>query len=237
MKTTVWNKILWGIGIVGCLALIAGAAAHRLNIGWTEAIGVATGLWCVALVMRNNVWNFPIGLVNNVFFIVLFFQARLFNDMTLQIVFFVLGVAGWYSWVYGGQEKTPLPISRATPAMLVATGAAVIIATPLLMRLSQSLHGATPFWDALTTAISLGAQFLLNGKRLENWWFWMLADAIYVPLYASRGLGLTSALFAIFLLLCIAGLRAWQRELAQRDGNLPQKEEYREAAAPIPPPF
>lgn len=192
---------------------MVGAIAHRLPIKWTEALGFVTGLWCVALVMRNNVWNFPIGLLNNAFFVVLFFQSRLFNDMTLQVVFFVLGVAGWYQWVYGGEKRTVLPISRATPALLAATAVGIVLATPLLMRLSQSLHGATPFLDALTTAISLGAQFLLNGKRLENWWLWMLADVIYVPMYASRGLGLTAALYALFLVLCVAGLRAWQREL------------------------
>lgn len=242
MKKATWNTGLWAIGSVGCAALIAGAAANRLPISWTEALGFATGLWCVALVMRNNVWNFPIGLLNNAFFVVLFFQYRLLNDMTLQIVFFVLGVMGWYQWVYGGKTRTPLPISRATPAMLVGTGTAILVATPLLMRLSQTLGGAAPFWDALTTAISLGAQFLLNGKRLENWWFWILADAIYVPLYASRGLGLTAALYALFLLLCVAGLRAWQRELLpegpNRDEDLASENDYQESgASPIPPPF
>jgi nicotinamide mononucleotide transporter len=213
MKTATWNTIAWAVGIALCLGLMAGAATHRLPLNWTEALGFVTGLWCVALVMRNNVWNFPIGLLNNVFFVALFFQARLFNDMTLQIVFFVLGAWGWYAWVYGGQERTPLPISRATSGMLLCTAGAIVVATPLLMRLSQALGGAAPFWDALTTAISLGAQFLLNGKRLENWWLWMLADLIYVPLYASRGLGLTAALYALFFALCVAGLRAWKREV------------------------
>ena len=215
MKTATWtwNTTAWSIGTLGCAALIAGALTHALPISWAEALGVATGLWCVALVMRNNVWNFPIGLLNNLFFIALFFQARLFNDLTLQIVFFGLGVQGWYLWVYGGRERTPLAVARATPQMLLWTGAAIVVATPLLLRLSQALNGAAPFWDALTTAISLGAQFLLNGKRVENWWLWMVADLIYVPLYASRGLGLTAALYALFFALCVAGLRAWQHEL------------------------
>lgn len=163
--------------------------------------------------MRNNVWNFPIGIINNIFFFALFFSERLYNDMTLQIVYFAFGLAGWYSWVYGGRERTPLPISRATPKMLAATVVGIAIATPILMMLSQAFNGAAPLWDALTTAISLGAQFLLNGKRLENWWFWIVADAIYVPLYLSRGLGLTAALFALFLVIAITGLFSWKREV------------------------
>ncbi|RYX83257.1 nicotinamide riboside transporter PnuC [bacterium] len=213
MKKANWGIVLWGIGALGCLALVVGAATHHLPIGWAEAWGFATGLWCVALVMRNNVWNFPIGIINNIFFFALFFSERLYNDMTLQIVYFAFGLAGWYSWVYGGRERTPLPISRATPKMLAATVVGIAIATPILMMLSQAFNGAAPLWDALTTAISLGAQFLLNGKRLENWWFWIVADAIYVPLYLSRGLGLTAALFALFLVIAITGLFSWKREV------------------------
>ena len=65
--------------------------------------------------------------------------------------------------------------------------------------------------------LSLAAQYLLNRKALENWLFWMTADVIYVYLYSSRGLYLTAVLYAVFLLMCVAGLRVWLR--AMREGG------------------
>ena len=42
---------------------------------WTELAGFATGALCVWLVVRRNIWTFPVGIANNVFFIILFLQV------------------------------------------------------------------------------------------------------------------------------------------------------------------
>ncbi len=77
-------------------------------------------------------------------------------------------------------------------------------------------RGHAPFWDALTTAISLAAQFLLNAKRIENWGFWIAADLIYVPLYVVKRLDLTALVYLLFLGLCAAGVTSWR---ALRDSD------------------
>ena len=58
--------------------------------------------------------------------------------------------------------------------------------------------GSASFWDALTTAISLVSQWLLNRKRLESWYVWIVVDVIYIPLYVYKDLYLTAILYARF---------------------------------------
>src|SRR6185369_14229444 len=76
------------------------------TIGITEAWGFVTGGICVWLVVREHVWNWPIGLANNLFFFVLFLHGRLYADMSLQIVYLGLGIYGWLNWVFGGKNHS-----------------------------------------------------------------------------------------------------------------------------------
>jgi nicotinamide mononucleotide transporter len=102
--------------VLGALTVLTGGLALALVLQggatWIEGIAFVTGALCVWLTVKENVWNFPIGLVNVAAFCVVFFRARLFADGSLQVVYFVLGVMGWYLWVFGGEQRTALRIRR-----------------------------------------------------------------------------------------------------------------------------
>lgn len=181
-------------------------------IGVTEAWGFATGGVCVWLVVREHIWNWPLGIANNLVFFVLFLHGRLFEDMGLQVVYLGLGIYGWWNWLHGGRDRGALSISRTTAAEWSALAAAIPLSTLALRELLVAVHDAAPLLDALTTVLSLAAQYLLCHKRLENWWLWIAADLIYVPLYVSRSMPLTAVLYGLFLVMCLFGARAWRRQ-------------------------
>ncbi|MDX3536614.1 nicotinamide riboside transporter PnuC [Streptomyces sp. MB09-01] len=192
------------------------------TMGWTEVLGFATGALCVWLVARQHVANWPIGIANNIFFIVLFAQAGLYADAGLQIVFIALAAYGWWFWTHGGGPGSAeaLPVRRTTRtewAALAAAGAVTVLGLTLL--LSRATDSTVPFWDALTTGLSLVATYGQCRKLVESWWLWIAADLVYIPLYAHKGLYLTSALYAGFLVLCVAGLLGWRRTLPARDAR------------------
>jgi nicotinamide mononucleotide transporter len=113
-------------------------------------------------------------------------------------------------------------VGRVEIGVVVVTGIALTIG---LWRLVHFAGGVSPFWDALTTALSLCAQWLLNRKRLENWFFWIAADVIYIPLYASKGLFLTSILYATFLGMCVIGVWQWRATWRAQRVGAPVEEE------------
>ena len=203
---------IWGMFGVSALVLLLSYRAWW-PIGVAEAWGFVTGGVCVWLIVREHVWNWPVGLANNIFFFVLFLQGRLFADMSLQIVYFGLGIYGWLNWILGGENRTALQISRTTRTEWVALTTAIPLATWVLREILLAVNGAAPLWDSLTTVLSLAAQYLLCRKRFENWFFWIAADVIYVPLYLSRHLPLTAALYAVFLAMCLVGVREWKQSM------------------------
>ena len=175
-----------------------------------ELAGFLTGAACVYLTVKAHIANFPVGLANSAFFLILFFSAGLYADSALQIVYLVLGAVGWWQWAYGGAGRTRLVVGQASSTELVVLVGVVAAATIPLTILLTSAHDIAPFWDALTAALSLAAQWLLNTKKVQTWYFWIAADAIYVPLYFVKDLWLTAIVYVIFLGLCVAGLRAWR---------------------------
>ena len=180
------------------------------HVSVAELAGFLTGGACVWLTVRANIWNFPVGLANSAFFLVLFVSAGLYADSALQVVYLVLGAVGWWQWVHGGAGRTRLEVTRASTAEVGLLSVAVVAATVPLTVLLSAAHDIAPFWDALTTALSLAAQWLLNTKKVQTWHFWMAADAVYVPLYVVKDLWLTAAVYALFLGMCVAGLRSWR---------------------------
>lgn len=188
---------------------------------WIEILGFVTGAVSVILAVRESPWNWIVGIANNVFFFVLFWKSKLYADALLQVVYVVISVYGWWHWVRGGEGNSALTISptrkKTALFLFVLTGFATASMTYLLARFTDS---KVPFWDGLTTALSLTAQFMLSRKLLENWFVWMTADVVYVLLYSYKALYLTGILYAGFLVLCVAGYRGWHKRL--RSASLEQ---------------
>lgn len=206
MNRRFWHKV----ALVSCMLIGATTMAVFEMATWWEAISFVTGAVCVWLTVKQSIWNFPVGLVNVATFCAVFYHSRLFADAGLQVVYFVLGVVGWYLWLYGGEERTRLKVSRASTNELAILIGFMLIGTVGLWQWLERIGGSASFWDAITTSISLASQWLLNRKRLESWVGWILVDVIYVPLYAYKELYLTALLYSVFLTMAIMGFRAWR---------------------------
>lgn len=69
------------LAVLTIATMVVAAIALWLKLTTTlEALSFVTGALCVWLVVRENVWNLPIGLLNVATFSVVFFQSRLVAD-------------------------------------------------------------------------------------------------------------------------------------------------------------
>jgi nicotinamide mononucleotide transporter len=179
---------------------------------WAEILGFLTGAICVYLVAVNRLSNFYWGAANAAFFFILFIEAKFYADAYLQVFYLVMQVVGWLTWMgllKGFSEKRK--IQRISLGGIFAVVGAVALSTAVLRPILAEAHGSYPFFDALTTSMSLAAQLLLSLKYIENWIIWIAADLIYVPLYMTKDLYFTSLLYVIFLAICVKGMIEWQK--------------------------
>jgi len=185
------------------------------HVSISEIFGFITGAASVWLCVKLRTSNWPIGILNDLFFLILFWSAGLYANSGLQILYVVLGAWGWWEWVHGGKDRAPLPVSSTSRREWIALAGATLAGTLLLMWLLRSTTSSTVvFWDSLTAMVSIAATWGQCLKKIESWYLWIAVDVIYVPLYASQHLGLTAVLYVGFMVMCLVGLRDWKRELA-----------------------
>lgn len=219
-EQTLQNRRFFGkyleywVGGLLSVALAGASWAAVVPFSLTESLGFITGAWCVWLTVRQNIWCWPLGIANNIFFIILFLNVQLYGDTFLQVIYIVLGGLGWYWWLHGGAARTELKVGFANKLTLAILAVVVAFSTAGLTMLLQAANGSIPFLDALTTTLSLAAQYLLSRKLMENWYIWITADIIYIGLYIMKGLYLTAGLYVLFIGLCIAGVIEWRKSLA-----------------------
>jgi nicotinamide mononucleotide transporter len=178
-----------------------------------EGFAVVTGAVCVWMLARNQPMGWVVGLASVAAFAVVFYQARLFAEVGIQAFYFVTSLQAINIWLRGGRDRSPRPVGNVSARTAALTAVVVLIATLLTYWLLVTIRGAAPFWDALTTVVSLAAHIYLMWRLVESWILWIVVDVIYIPLYASRGLLLTSALYALFLALAVKGLLTFRKEV------------------------
>lgn len=199
--------------VVMAVGWIVAVATGWTPFSWFETVGVVTGAACVLLTVRRSIWNFPVGIVSSAAYLVFFAEGRLYADAGLQVLFIALGVHGWVAWALGRTNSTP--IRRVPLGELTALAVAFPVAWLALTRLLEYCNGAAPVYDAFVTTLSVVAQWLLNRRYVETWLGWIAVDQVSVVLFWSRGMYPTAVLYALFLVMCVAGLVEWRRTLGE----------------------
>lgn len=172
--------------------------------------------FAIFLAGRNSIHTWWAGIIGCTLFGFLFFDAKLYADVTLQVFFVATSLIGWYQWS-GGKTKDLLPITRTkSTTLLMAIIAGLVVGAGYAMLLHKFTDAYSPGWDTTLLVGSIIGQILLMNRKIENWGFWLLVNTIAVPLFLSRGLYLTSVLYAAYWVHAIIAYRKWKSEMGPK---------------------
>ena len=182
---------------------------------WMEIAGALAGFVYIFLGIKANKWMWPVGLVTSVFYVVVFFDAKFYADMSLQFYYIFISIVGWYWWIKGGKNGKELKISKTNSTLYIKLiTASIIIFFIYAFILVKFTDSQLPYWDSLTTSLSIVASWMLARKLIEQWLLWVLIDLISMFLYIYKGLYPTSILFLIYTVLAIVGYYKWKKDLS-----------------------
>lgn len=171
----------------------------------------------IYLSIKASIYLWPIGLISSLLYIYVYYEAQFYADMGLQFYYAGISIYGWFYWKKNEQKNAESSelrihkIQRATTLKLVFI--TILLFAIIAFILTNFTDSPIPFWDALTTAISITATWMLAKKIIENWIFWIIADFISIILYLNKELYFTAILFIAYTILAFAGYAQWKKSL------------------------
>lgn len=197
-------------------------------LSYIEFIGTVFGLLAVWLATKQKIISWPLGLINVSCFLVLFYQVQLYSGMMLQAFYFVTNIYGWIIWKKQiDNDEAPETLSlkwRLLISLLVIVFTAVL--SWLVIRMPQyypevfQKPASQPYYDAFLAVISIAGQIMLTRRIIDNWYVWIVVNALSVFVFYRQELYLLSIEYFIFLLLAIKGVYDWQLSAKKNTTNM-----------------
>jgi len=205
------------------------------SAAWIEPVATVLGVVAIGLMIRQSVWNFPIGLVQVVLSGIIFYNARFYGEVKLQALYFVMLCYGWAHWLGKGREgrggrlgrpaqpvepaaeEPVLPVTRLSLAWRVGYLVVGVAATLLWGGyMARATDAAAPYRDAFITSFSVLLSFLQVRKKIENWAGWVVVNGVASATYFAAGLYWFGVLYFFFLLLAVSGHVEWMKSYRKR---------------------
>lgn len=193
------------------------------NTGWLEYIAVVAGIISVWFSKKENIWVYPTGLINTLFYIYLSFKGGLLGEASVNFYYTIMSIYGWIGWArIDNNNNKVLNISAGnkkewTEQFLFFAAFYLIIYLALSYLKTNFAPEAIPWADAFASAAAFTAMWLMTKKKVESWYWWIATNIASIPLYFVKHYVFTSVYYLILLVMAVFGLLEWIRRRKQNE--------------------
>ena len=183
-----------------------------------EYIAVFAGIASVWFSKKENIWVYPIGLINTVIYIYLSFKYHLIGEASVNFYYTVMSIYGWILWSKKDQQQHHIVNIRFSnnkewlQQVLFFLFFYVVVYFSLVYLKQLFASGAIPWADAFASATAYTGMWLMAKKKVESWYWWIATNIASIPLYFVKGLVFTSVYYVVLLVLAILGLLEWKQK-------------------------
>ncbi len=180
-----------------------------------DILGTVLGFLYLWLEIRTSPWMWVVGSIMPAIYIVVLYQAGIYADCGMEVYYFLAGLYGLVIWLRGKTEQGGQVEISHTPREMYTRLSLVFVV--LFVAIAAFLHECTdsrvPYVDAFTTSLSVIAMWMLSRKYIEQWWLWLVVDAVSSGLYVYKGVYGRSLLYAVYTVMAIYGYYTWRRTM------------------------
>ncbi len=192
-----------------------------LSRHWLDMLGTVVGLLYVWQEYKASIWLWATGIVMPLVYMFVYLEAGLYADFGMQVYYALAAIYGLLVWRFGkkhGQQTEEMPITHVGRRMLLPSLLFFVVAWGMLYWILAHLTNSTvPVLDSFGNALSFVGLWWLARKYLEQWCIWAVVDTELAALYAYKGLPFTAILYALYVLIAVAGYHKWKQSMPRQD--------------------
>ena len=186
-----------------------------------EIFTLVTGVIYIILEIRQKNFMWVVGILTSVAAMWVFFRQGLYASFALNAYYLVTSFIGLWQW---GRAKMMLKqtddapgkgddihLNRLTLKTIAVSALVTVAGTFVLSEVMAALENPMSVMDASVAVLSAVATWWLVRSYLEQWWLWIIADALSTIMCATQGLWWMTALYAAYSLSAVYGYIHWKR--------------------------
>lgn len=129
----------------------------------------------------------------------------------MEVYYVMAGIWGLMKWHSDSKKNDHGPVVTPSQSWLWIAIVTIAVHALIYVILVKFTDSTVPFFDSMTTAMSIIAMWMLSRKYLEQWLVWLAVDVITTGLYIYKDLYITSGLYALYSVLAVVGYIKWKK--------------------------
>ncbi len=187
---------------------------------WLDILTTVLGLIYIWLEYRASIALWIVGIIMPALDIYLYWQHGLYGDSGMACYYTAAAIYGYIAWKWGSGEKKELPITHMPLRKYLPTVVFFLAAWGITYYVLITWTNSTvPTLDAFTNALSFVGLWALARKYIEQWFFWILVDAVCCVLYVQKGIPFKAGLYGLYVVIAIAGYMKWKQMMTAAKEN------------------
>ena len=177
-----------------------------------EWLAVGFNLAFVLLIIKENKWGWPFGIIGSFLSIYIFIESKYYSEAILYSYYVFMGVYGWIRW---SSPKTKHKLIRewGLGKHLLAFVTGCVLFVLLGKAFSTYSDADKPYYDSFSTVFSFLATYMEAQKILSAWVYWTLLNGYSVWLYMSKDLQVYGYLMVFYTMLSVIGFLEWRKRM------------------------